>query len=177
MLKPGTNRHLLKPSLHSSFSWFSLILYLFSHQTWLGLFCCCWCSSVLLLLLLYVESSSSLIVPRGAEPHCAEPLPLFILILKPTPTSPTPQNILFMLLAHSWVAQDFFWELNLTRNQPEPLFAPSSKQKRNLNLYFEVLSGTWIKYFFVGCLSPQCPFSLGAFFGGSSSAEQSGQSL
>jgi len=114
MQKPGTCRHLLKPSFDNSFSCFNLILYLFSHQTWLGPFCCCWHSSVLPLL--YVESSSRFIVAHGAEPRCAELLPLIIFIVKLTSTLSVPQNIPFILLSCPWVAQVVLLVVELNQN-------------------------------------------------------------
>lgn len=117
-------------------------------------------NNVMLSIFLFPSSSSS------------PPPPYLYLKTSPSYFRPTPE-------LHKW----FCWELNLTRNRPEPRFPPSPKQKLNLNLYFEVLhgasspSGTRTNYFFVGRLSPSCPFSLGAFFGGPPSAEQSGQYL
>lgn len=144
MQKLGANRHLLKPPLDNCFPdliWSCV----FSHTR---LFGCCCCFSVPLLLFLYTEVSSSFIVSHGTDRQCAEPLPSFIFILKPNSTYPygkTPPSYFCP------ASEGFCWELNLTRNQPEP-YCPSMKQKLNLNLYFKDLreasnpSGTWISF-------------------------------
>lgn len=183
MQKPATSRHLLKPSLDNSFSWFNLIL--FYCPTRLGWVCFaaagpplfCRCFSC---MLSPVQAS---LLPTGQNNVMLSIFLCSSSSWSPPPLYPYPQTSPSYFCPAPELHKWFCWELNLTRNQPEPWFSPSSKQKLNLNLYFEVLrgafspGGTWTKYVFVGCLSPSRPSSLGAFFGGPSSAEHRGRYL
>lgn len=131
--KPGTSRHLWKPSLDNSLPdliWSCI----FSHTR---LFFCCCCFSVPLLLFLYIEVSSSFIVSHGTGDRCAEPLPLFIFVLEPNLTysyDKTPPS--YFCLAPE-LHKGLCWELNLTRNQPEPWFFPIHQAETESEFAFE----------------------------------------